>query len=118
MRSGASHTVARCQLADPSCDDAALRSPITSIGFSLRQSDSDPEQDYFADGMVETSHCAVSFQALFVIARNSSLHSSVDVGRARVGCASVEGSVRKSPRVGSRDSSSIPPPGTSLGDRF
>jgi TolB-like protein len=34
----------------------------------------DPEQDYFADGMVEDIITALShFKALFVIARNSSL---------------------------------------------
>ena len=35
----------------------------------------DPEQEYFADGMVEDIITELSrFKALFVIARNSSLH--------------------------------------------
>ena len=35
----------------------------------------DPEQEYFADGMVEEIITALArFKSLFVIARNSSLH--------------------------------------------
>jgi TolB-like protein len=63
---------------------------------------SDPEQDYFADGMAEDIITALSrFKALFVIARNSSFTykgRAVDV--KQVGCELgvryvLEGSVRK-----------------------
>ena len=64
----------------------------------------DPEQEYFADGMVEEITTALSrFKSLFVIARNSSFTfkgKAVDVkevGR-RLGVRYVlEGSVRKAP---------------------
>ena len=63
---------------------------------------SDPEQDYFADGMVEDIITALSrFKALFVIARNSSLTykgRAVDVkqvGRDLGVRYVLEGSVRK-----------------------
>src|SRR5258708_22690516 len=63
----------------------------------------DPEQDYFADGMVEDIITALShFRALFVIARNSSFTykgRAVDVKQVRreLGVRYVfEGSVRKS----------------------
>ena len=61
----------------------------------------DPEQDYFADGMVEEIITALSFKWCFVIARNSSFTfkgKAVDikeVGR-KLGVRYVlEGSVRK-----------------------
>jgi TolB-like protein len=63
---------------------------------------SDPEQDYFADGMAEEIITALSrFKALFVIARNSSFTykgRSVDVkqvGRELAVRYVLEGSVRK-----------------------
>ena len=63
---------------------------------------SDPEQDYFADGMVEDIITALSrFKALFVIARNSSFNykgRTVDVkvvGRELGVRYVLEGSVRK-----------------------
>jgi adenylate cyclase len=62
----------------------------------------DPEQEYFADGMVEDIITALShFKALFVIARNSSFTykgRAVDVkqiGRELGVCYVLEGSVRK-----------------------
>src|SRR5437763_4280049 len=62
----------------------------------------DPEQEYFADGMVEEIITALSrFKALFVIARNSSFTykgRAVDVKRVgrELGVRYVlEGSVRK-----------------------
>ena len=62
----------------------------------------DPEQDYFADGMVEEIITALSrFKTLFVIARNSSFTykgKAVDikqVGRELGVRYVVEGSVRK-----------------------
>jgi TolB-like protein len=62
----------------------------------------DPEQEYFADGMVEDIISALShFKALFVIARNSSFvykGRSVDIGQVakELGVRYVlEGSVRK-----------------------
>ena len=53
----------------------------------------DPEQEYFADGMVEDIITALSrFKSLFVIARNSSLHLQrqgrrYQAGRTRAWCA-------------------------------
>jgi adenylate cyclase len=84
---------------------------------------SDPEQDYFADGMVDDIITALShFKALFVIARNSSFTykgRAVDVkqvGRELGVRYVLEGSVRKSAnRVRIRDSSSMPPPGHIFG---
>jgi adenylate cyclase len=65
----------------------------------------DPEQDYFADGMVEEIITALSrIRWLFVIARNSSFTykgQAVDVkqvGRELGVCYVLEGSVRKSSR--------------------
>jgi TolB-like protein/class 3 adenylate cyclase/Tfp pilus assembly protein PilF len=65
---------------------------------------SDPEQDYFADGMVEDLITALSrYHGLFVIARNSSFAykgQSVDikrVGRELGVRYALEGSVRKIP---------------------
>ena len=62
----------------------------------------DPEQEYFADGMVEEIITALSHIGwLFVIARNSTLHLQrpsrrCEAGRPRVGVRYVlEGSVRK-----------------------
>ena len=62
----------------------------------------DPEQDYFADGMVEDIITALSrFKSLFVIARNSSFvykGKAVDVrqvGRELGVRYVLEGSVRK-----------------------
>src|SRR2546428_4912039 len=62
----------------------------------------DPEQEYFADGMVEEIITALSrIRWLFVIARNSSFTykgQAVDVrrvGRAHGGRSVLEGSVRK-----------------------
>jgi adenylate cyclase len=62
----------------------------------------DPEQDYFADGMVEDIITALAGTELFVIARNSSFvykGRAVDikqVGRELGVCYVLEGSVRKS----------------------
>jgi adenylate cyclase len=63
----------------------------------------DPEQEYFADGMVEDITTALShFKELFVVARNSSFvykNRSVDIGQVakELGVRYVlEGSVRKS----------------------
>jgi len=94
---------------------AAHSEPIEKLGAALPLPDKpsiavlpfenmsgDPEQEYFADGMVEEITTALSrFKALFVIARNSSFTfkgKAVDikeVGR-RLGVRYVlEGSVRK-----------------------
>jgi adenylate cyclase len=81
----------------------------------------DPEQDYFADGMVEESYRAVAFPTAFVIARNSSFTTGArrrrEAGRARAwGTLRAEGSVRKAAnRVRITGSWSMPPRGTSLG---
>jgi hypothetical protein len=83
----------------------------------------DPEQDYFADGMVDDIITALShFKALFVIARNSSFTykgRAVDVKQvgASLGCATCwkERSQSGKPRCASRDSSSIPPLGHIFG---
>ena len=51
----------------------------------------DPEQEYFADGMVEDIITALSrFKSLFVIARNSSFTykgKAVDIGRSAANSA-------------------------------
>ena len=78
----------------------------------------DPEQEYFADGMVEDIITALSrFKSLFVIARNSSFTykgKSVDikqVGRELGVRYVLEGSVRKAAaRFVSLASSSMPLP--------
>ena len=64
----------------------------------------DPEQEYFADGMVDEITTALSrFKSLFVIARNSSFTykgKAVDikqVGRELGVRYVLEGSVRKAP---------------------
>lgn len=83
----------------------------------------DPEQDYFADGMVEDIITALSrFKSLFVIARNSSFTYKgrvVDVkqvGRELGVRYVLEGSVRKAATgCASRDSSSMPPMGHIFG---
>src|SRR2546429_65723 len=85
-------------------DDAALTLPdkpsIAVLPFTNLSSD--PEQEYFADGMVDDIITALShFKALFVIARNSSFTykgRAVDVKRIgrELGVRYVlEGSVRK-----------------------
>jgi adenylate cyclase len=83
----------------------------------------DPEQEYFADGIVEEIITALSrFKSLFVIARNSSFTykcRAVDVkqvGRELGVRYVVEGSVRKTAnRVRTRDSSSTQQPGHIFG---
>ena len=64
----------------------------------------DPEQEYFADGIVEEIITALSrFRHLFVIARNSTFSykgravDAKEVGRAPGVRYLLEGSVRKSP---------------------
>jgi adenylate cyclase len=85
-------------------DDAALALPdkpsIAVLPFTNMSGD--PEQDYFADGMVDDIITALShFKALFVIARNSSFTykgRAVDVkqvGRELGVRYVLEGSVRK-----------------------
>jgi TolB-like protein/class 3 adenylate cyclase len=85
-------------------DDAALTLPdkpsIAVLPFTNLSSD--PEQEYFADGMVDDIITALShFKALFVIARNSSFSykgRAVDVkqvGRELGVRYVLEGSVRK-----------------------
>lgn len=86
-------------------DTSALPLPaLPSIAvLPFQNMSGDPEQDYFADGMVEEIITTLSrFRSLFVIARNSSFTykgSSVDVKQVgrELGVRSVlEGSVRKS----------------------
>jgi TolB-like protein len=89
----------------PRVDDTALTLPdkpsIAVLPFTNMSGD--PEQDYFADGMVEEIITALShFRQLFVIARNSSFTykgRAVDVkqiGRELGVRYVLEGSVRKS----------------------
>lgn len=96
------------KVADPNPRDA----PETPLALSHKPSiavlpfenmSGDPEQDYFADGMVEDIITALSrFKALFVIARNSSFiykGRSIDVkqiGRELGVRYVLEGSIRKS----------------------
>jgi adenylate cyclase len=83
----------------------------------------DPEQDYFADGMVDGIITALShFKALFVIARNSSFTykgRAVDVKQvgANLGYATCwkAAFAKREIEYASRDSSSIPPPGHIFG---
>ena len=99
------------------CADAPLALPdkpsIAVLPF--QNMSGDPEQEYFADGMVEDIITALSrFKSLFVIARNSSFTykgKSVDikqVGRELGVRYVLEGSVRKAgePRAHHRRSSS------------
>jgi TolB-like protein/class 3 adenylate cyclase len=84
-------------------DDALVLPDKPSIAvLPFTNLSSDPEQDYFADGMVEDIITALSrFKALFVIARNSSFTykgRAVDVkqvGRELGVRYVLEGSVRK-----------------------
>ena len=84
----------------------------------------DPEQEYFADGMVEDIITALSrFRSLLVIARNSSFTykgKAVDVkqvGRELGVRYVLEGSVRRRTMCVSPRSSSIPQPGVTYGPR-
>jgi TolB-like protein/class 3 adenylate cyclase/tetratricopeptide (TPR) repeat protein len=82
---------------------AALPDMASIAVLPFQNMSGDPEQDYFADGMVEEIITALSrFKSLFVIARNSSFTykgKSVDikqVGRELGVRYVLEGSVRKS----------------------
>jgi adenylate cyclase len=84
----------------------------------------DPEQEFFADGMVDDIITALSrYPSLFVIARNSSFTykgRAVDVkqiGRELGVRYVLEGSVRKAPAIASASprNSSRPRPGTTSG---
>ena len=82
--------------------DLALPNQPSIAVLPFQNMTSDPEQDYFADGMVEDITTALSrFRSLFVIARNSSFTykgRSVDVklvGRELGVRYVLEGSVRK-----------------------
>ncbi|MEH2569794.1 adenylate/guanylate cyclase domain-containing protein [Bradyrhizobium sp. AZCC 2289] len=98
VRTGASSALTERQSAAPLLPD---KSSIAVLPFENMSGD--PEQEYFADGMVEEIITALSrFKSLFVIARNSSFTfkgRAVDikeVGR-RLGVRYVlEGAVRKS----------------------
>ena len=84
---------------------------------------SDPEQEYFADGMVEEIITALSrFKSLFVIARNSSFAykgKSQTFVRSGVNLECVtcskEAFAKRQIECASRDSSSIPPLGPIFG---
>jgi adenylate cyclase len=97
VRAGASSALTERLSASPSLPD---KPSIAVLPF--QNMSGDPEQEYFADGMVEDIITALSrFKSLFVIARNSSFTfkgQAVDikeVGR-RLGVRYVlEGSVRK-----------------------
>jgi TolB-like protein len=98
--------------AGPATADNAIEPPTPALTLPDKPSiailpftnlSSDPEQDYFADGMVDDIITALShFRALFVIARNSSFTykgRAVDVkqiGRELGVRYVLEGSVRKS----------------------
>ena len=83
----------------------------------------DPEQEYFADGMVEEIITALSrFKSLFVIARNSSFAykgKSQTFVRSGVNLECVtcskEAFAKRQIECASRDSSSIPPLGPIFG---
>src|SRR5258707_104553 len=86
----------------PVCDALAVPDKPSIAILPFTNLSSDPEQDYFADGMVEDIITALSrFKALFVIARNSSFTykgRAVDVkqvGRELGVRYVLEGSVRK-----------------------
>src|SRR5258706_10564889 len=89
----------------PECKPALALPDKPSIAvLPFTNMSGDPEQDYFADGMVEDIITALShFKALFVIARNSSFTykgRAVDVkqiGRELGVRYVLEGSVRKAP---------------------
>ena len=108
-RAGAGDSLARPALTLPDKPSIAIL-PFTNLS-------SDPEQEYFADGMVEDIITALSrFKALFVIARNSSFTykgRAVDVKQVgrELGCAMYwRGAfARRQTGCASRDSSSIPP---------
>ncbi|MEI6200446.1 MAG: adenylate/guanylate cyclase domain-containing protein [Enhydrobacter sp.] len=100
----AATTTAAPSIATPSPADAPLALPdkpsIAVLPF--QNMSGDPEQEYFADGMVEDIVTALSrFKSLFVIARNSSFTykgKAVDikqVGRELGVRYVLEGSVRK-----------------------
>ncbi|MCS3763098.1 winged helix-turn-helix domain-containing tetratricopeptide repeat protein [Bradyrhizobium centrosematis] len=96
------------KVADPNPHDApetplALPHKPSIAVLPFENMSGDPEQDYFADGMVEDIITALSrFKALFVIARNSSFiykGRSIDVkqiGRELGVRYVLEGSIRKS----------------------
>ena len=83
----------------------------------------DPEQEYFADGIVEDIITALShFKALFVIARNSSFTykgRAVDVKQVGrdLGCVTCSKGVfaKRQTEYALQDSSSIPPLGHIFG---
>lgn len=92
-----SHAAAKAVNADPALPD---KPSIAVLPF--QNMSGDPEQEYFADGMVEDIITALSrFTSLFVIARNSSFTykgKAVDIKRVgrELGVRYVlEGSVRK-----------------------
>jgi adenylate cyclase len=97
----------RAMLTKPPIDTAqplALPDKPSIAVLPFQNMSGDPEQDYFADGMVEDIITALSrFKALFVIARNSSFTykgRAVDVkqvGRELGVRYVLEGSVRKAP---------------------
>src|SRR5438874_3339399 len=104
-------TVREAQAASVAVTDARTQQPKPALPLPDKPSivvlpftnlSSDPEQDYFADGMVDDITTALShFKALFVIARNSSFTykgRAVDVkqvGRELGVRYVLEGSVRK-----------------------
>ncbi|HEX5231541.1 MAG TPA: adenylate/guanylate cyclase domain-containing protein [Bradyrhizobium sp.] len=99
------HSIAKAQLGSPAGQAPALALPSKpSIAvLPFQNMSGDPEQEYFADGMVEDIITALSrFKSLFVIARNSSFTykgKAVDikqVGRELGVRYVLQGSVRKS----------------------
>ena len=89
-------------LTNPSLPALALPDKPSIAVLPFQNMSGDPEQEYFADGMVEDIITALSrFKALFVIARNSSFTykgRAVDVkqvGRELGVRYVLEGSVRK-----------------------
>jgi adenylate cyclase len=80
---------------------AAFRSALRS-SVALRQSQGDPQQDYFSDGITEDIITDLSrFSELLVIARNSSFQykgKAIDIRRVARGLGApyaLEGSVRR-----------------------
>jgi TolB-like protein len=98
---GAAPAMAQAQAPVPTAPAESVKSSIAVLPFTNMSND--PEQEYFADGMVEDIITALSrFSQLFVIARNSSFTykgRAVDIRQVakELGVRFVlEGSVRKS----------------------
>jgi adenylate cyclase len=102
LQCGASGAAASAGAATPAAPGLSLPDKPSIAVLPFQNMSGDPEQEYFADGMVEDIITALSrFRELFVVARNSSFvykGSAVDVRQVsrELGVRYVlEGSVRK-----------------------